>query len=206
MVPSPFHFGIAFVPSAILGFCLTGFVSSIESIGDVEAICENSAGRKATDQELIGAVGADGIGTALAAIFGAMPNTTFSQNVGLISMTGVMSRHVVTLGALFLITCGLLPNIGAIVTTIPIEVLGGGVIVMFGMVASSAASMLAGVTWDQRNMLIFGTALSISLGLQLEPGAVSHLPETVRILLTSGVLPAATIAVTLNLLLPGRTA
>ncbi len=206
MLPTPLHFGFALVPSAILGFCLTGFVSSIESIGDVEAICENTAGRKATDKELIGAVGADGVGTALAAVFGAMPNTTFSQNVGLIAITGVMSRHVVTLGAVFLIVCGLLPKIGAIVTTIPIEVLGGGVIVMFGMVASAAASMLSGVTWNQRNMLIFGTALSISLGLQLEPGAVSHVPETARILLTSGVLPAAFIAVTLNLLLPGRYA
>jgi NCS2 family nucleobase:cation symporter-2 len=206
MVPTPLHFGFALVPSAILGFCLTGFVSSIESIGDVEAICENVAGRKATDRELIGAVGADGIGTALAAFFGAMPNTTFSQNVGLISMTGVMSRHVVTLGAIFLIVCGLLPKIGAIITTIPIEVLGGGVIVMFGMVASAAASMLSGVTWNQRNMLIFGTALSISLGLQLEPGAVSHVPETARILLTSGVLPAAFIAVVMNLVLPGRAA
>jgi NCS2 family nucleobase:cation symporter-2 len=77
---------------------LTGFVSSIETIGDVEAICEGTAGRPATDRELIGAVGADGVGTALAAVFGAMPNTTFSQNVGLIAITGVMSRHIVSLG------------------------------------------------------------------------------------------------------------
>jgi len=83
-----------------------GFVSSIESIGDVEAICEGTAGRRASDAELKGAVAADGVGTALAAVFGAMPNTTFSQNVGLIAITGMMSRHVVTLGAVFLILCG----------------------------------------------------------------------------------------------------
>ena len=205
MVPMPFHFGFALSASAILGFCLTGFVSSIESIGDVEAICENNAGRKATDRELMGAVGADGVGTALAAVFGAMPNTTFSQNVGLIAITGVMSRHVVTLGAVFLLVCGFAPKVGALITTIPIEVLGGGVIVMFGMVASAALSMLSGVEWNQRNMLIFGVALSLSLGLQLEPEAVAHLPETARTLLTSGVLPAAIIAITLNLLMPGRT-
>ena len=204
MVPSPFHFGIAISASAILGFCLTGFVSSIESIGDVDAICEGTAGRPATNRELIGAVAADGAGTALAAVFGAMPNTTFSQNVGLIAITGVMSRHVVTVGAIFLVLCGLAPKIGAIITTIPIEVLGGGVIVMFGMVASAAVSMLSGVAWNQRNMLIFGVALSISLGLQLEPAAVAHLPETARVLLTSGVLPAAFIAVVLNLTLPLR--
>jgi len=202
MLPMPFHFGFAVSASAILGFCLTGFVSSIESIGDVDAICEGNAGRPATDAELQGAVCADGVGTALAAVFGAMPNTTFSQNVGLIAITGVMSRHVVTLGALFLILCGLLPKVGALITTIPIEVLGGGVIVMFGMVASAATSMLAGVEWTQRNMLIFGVSLSLALGLQLEPEALQHLPETARILLGSGVLPAACSAVLLNLLVP----
>jgi len=205
MVPMPFHFGFAISASAILGFCLTGFVSSIETIGDVDAICEGNAGRPATDRELSGAVAADGVGTALAAVFGAMPNTTFSQNVGLIAITGVMSRHVVTVGALFLVLCGLLPKVGAVITTIPIEVLGGGVIVMFGMVASAATSMLSGVEWTQRNMLIFGVSLSLALGLQLEPLALQHVPETARILLGSGVLPAAVTAVVLNLLVPGRT-
>jgi xanthine permease len=204
MLPSPFHFGFAVSASAILGFCLTGFVSSIETIGDVDAICEGNAGRPATDKELSGAVAADGVGTALAAVFGAMPNTTFSQNVGLIAITGVMSRHVVTIGALFLVVCGLLPKVGAVITTIPIEVLGGGVIVMFGMVASAATSMLSGVEWTQRNMLIFGVSLSLALGLQLEPTALQHVPETLRILLGSGVLPAAVTAVVLNLLVPGR--
>ncbi|CAH0496174.1 uracil-xanthine permease family protein [Novosphingobium sp. CECT 9465] len=206
MLPSPLHFGFALSASAILGFVLTGFVSSIESIGDVEAICEGTAGRPATDAELQGAVAADGVGTALAAVFGAMPNTTFSQNVGLIAITGMMSRHVVTLGAVFLVICGLVPKIGAVITTIPIEVLGGGVIVMFGMVASAALSMLASVDWNQRNMLVFGVSLSLALGLQLEPEAVAHLPETARVLLTSGVLPAAVVAIFLNLLLPHHTA
>ncbi|RVU03521.1 purine permease [Novosphingobium umbonatum] len=202
MLPMPFHFGFELSASAIIGFVLTGFVSSIESIGDVEAICEGSAGRRATDRELIGAVGADGVGTALSAIFGAMPNTTFSQNVGLIAITGVMSRHVVTVGALLLVVSGLLPKVGAVITTIPIEVLGGGVLVMFGMVASSALAMLSKVEWNQRNMLIFGLALSVSLGLQLEPAALAYMAETPRILLTSGVLPAAIIALVLNLVLP----
>ena len=206
MVPSPFHFGFAVSASAILGFCLMGFISATESIGAVSAICEGGAGRPATNRELIGATCADGVGTALAAIFGAMPNTSFSQNVGLIAITGVMSRHVVTIGAVFLVLCGLAPKIGALITTIPIEVLGGGVIVMFGMVASAALSILSGVAWTQRNMLIFGVALSFSVGLQLEPDAVRYLPETLRIMLTSGVLPAAFVAVTLNLAMPNRPA
>ncbi len=108
-------------------------------------------------------------------MFGAFPNTSFSQNVGLIAMTGVMSRHVVTIGAIFLIICGLVPKVGAVIRTVPIEVLGGGVIVMFGMVVAAGISMLSDVNWNRRNMVIFAIALSIGLGLQLDPlrGAVS---------------------------------
>jgi NCS2 family nucleobase:cation symporter-2 len=202
MLPKPFHFGFALSVSAIAGFCLMGFISAIESIGAVSAICEGTAGRPATNRELIGATCADGVGTAIASIFGAMPNTSFSQNVGLIAITGVMSRHVVTIGAVFLVLCGLAPKIGAAIVTIPIEVLGGGVIVMFGMVASAALRILSEVGWTQRNMLIFGVAMSAGLGLELEPATIDHLPETVRILLASGVLPAALIAVILNLIAP----
>ncbi|QGP79222.1 uracil-xanthine permease family protein [Sphingobium sp. CAP-1] len=204
MLPDPLHFGFRLSASAILGFCLMGFISAIESIADVSAICEGNAGRPARDAELIGATAADGVGTAIGALFGAMPNTSFSQNVGLIAITGVVSRHVVTIGALVLILCGLLPKVGAAITTIPIEVLGGGVILMFGMVASAALSMLQAVEWTQRNMLIFGLALSLGIGLELEPGALAHLPETARIIASSGILPAALIAVALNLLVPDR--
>ncbi|WP_156840287.1 uracil-xanthine permease family protein [Novosphingobium aquimarinum] len=202
MVPEPFHFGFAISASAVLGFCLMGVVSAIETVGDVSGICEGGAGRPASDRELSGATFADGIGTAVAGIFGALPNTSFSQNVGLVAITGVMSRHVVSVGAVFLVLCGLVPKIGALVTTIPIEVLGGGVIVMFGMVAAAAVSMLSQVEWTQRNMLIFAIALSLSLGLQLEPDALRQSPEMVQVLLCSGVLPAAVIAVFLNLVVP----
>jgi len=142
------------------------------------------------------------LGTAVSGLFGALPNTSFSQNVGLIAITGVMSRTVVTFGAIFLIVAGLIPKIGALISTIPIEVLGGCVIVMFGMVAAAGVSMLSDVNWNRRNMVIFAVALSIGLGLQLEPGALQHLPQTPKILLTSGLLPAAFIAIILNLVLP----
>ena len=178
------------------------FVSAVETVGDVSGITKGGAGREATEKEIVGATYADGLGTAVAGVFGSLPNTSFSQNVGLIAMTGVMSRHVVTIGALFLIACGLMPKVGAAISTIPIEVLGGGVIVMFGMVASAGVAMLADVDWNRRNMLIFAVSLSVGLGLQLVPTAVQHLPETMRILLTSGLLPAAFLAIILNLLLP----
>ena len=133
-VPEPLHFGVEFSVAAIVGFMLMGVISAIETVGDVSGITKGGAGREATAKEIAGATYADGFGTAIAGVFGALPNTSFSQNVGLIAMTGVMSRHVVTFGALFLIFCGLVPKVGAFISTVPIQVLGGGVIVMFGMV------------------------------------------------------------------------
>ena len=201
-LPDPFHYGVEFTAAAIIGFCLMAFVSAVETVGDVSGITKGGAGREATDKEIQGATYADGIGTAVSGFFGALPNTSFSQNVGLIAMTGVMSRHVATIGALFLIACGLIPKVGAVISSIPIEVLGGGVIVMFGMVVAAGISMLSDVNWNRRNMVIFAIALSVGLGLQQEPDALKHLGGTLKILLTSGLLPAAFLAIVLNLVLP----
>jgi xanthine permease len=201
-LPNPFHFGFEFSIAAIIGFCLMAFISAIETVGDVSGITKGGAKREATSEEIRGATFADGFGSALAGLFGALPNTSFSQNVGLIAMTGVMSRGVVTIGAIFLIVAGFFPKIGAVISSVPIEVLGGGVIVMFGMVVAAGVSMLSDVDWNRRNMVIFAIAISIGLGLQLEPGALQHLPGTVKVLMTSGLLPAAFIAIVLNLVLP----
>ncbi len=205
-LPQPFKYGFEFSLAAVIGFCLMAFVSAIETVGDVSGITKGGAGRQATDDEIQGATYADGLGTAVAGCFGALPNTSFSQNVGLVAMTGVMSRHVVTFGAIFLIVCGLIPKVGGLIRTIPIEVLGGGVIVMFGMVVAAGISMLSDVDWNRRNMVIFAVALSIGLGLQLEPDAVQNLPDWLRVLMVSGLLPAAFIAIVLNLVLPEELA
>lgn len=201
-LPNLLHFGFEFSAAAVIGFIFMSFVSAIETVGDVSGITQGGAGREATDAEIRGATFADGLGSAAAGLFGALPNTSFSQNVGLVAFTGVMSRHVVTCGAVFLILCGLIPKIGTAISTVPIEVLGGGVILMFGMVASAGVSLLSAVDWNRRNMLIFALALSVGLGLQLVPESVQYLPDTARILLTSGLLPAAAIAIVLNLVLP----
>jgi len=201
-LPQPFAFGFEINGAIVIGMCLMAFISAIETVGDTSGITKGGAGREATDEEVQGATFADGVGTAVAGIFGGLPNTSFSQNVGLIAMTGVMSRHVVTIGALFLIGAGLVPKVGAIVNTIPIQVLGGGVIVMFGMVAAAGINMLSDVNWNRRNMIIFAISLSIGLGLQQVPDAMAFLGTTMKILLTSGLLPAAVIAIVLNLILP----
>ncbi|WP_010141719.1 uracil-xanthine permease family protein [Oceanicola sp. S124] len=205
-LPSPFKWGLSFDPAIIVGMCFMAVISAIETVGDTSGITKGGAGREATDKEIEGATFADGLGTAVAGIFGGLPNTSFSQNVGLIAMTGVMSRHVVTIGAVFLIVCGLVPKVGAVINTVPINVLGGGVIVMFGMVAASGINMLSEVAWNRRNMIILAVSLSVGFGLQLEPTALQHLPRTLQILMTSGLLPAAALSIILNLVLPQETA
>jgi len=201
-MPMPFKYGFEFNIAIVIGMCFMAIVSAIETVGDTSGITKGGAGREATDKEVSGATYADGLGTAIAGVFGGLPNTSFSQNVGLVAMTGVMSRHVVTIGAIFLIICGFVPKIGAMINTVPINVLGGGVIVMFGMVCASGVNMLSDVNWNRRNMVIFAISLSIGLGLQLEPSALQHLPATAKILLTSGLLPSAALAIILNLVLP----
>ena len=203
-IPEVFPFGVEFAISAVVGITLMALISAIETVGDVSGITKGGANREATDQEVKGATFADGLGTAISGFFGTLPNTSFSQNVGLVAMTKVMSRKVVAYGAVFLILCGFIPKVGAIIATIPIEVLGGGVIIMFGMVISSGLKILSSVDWTSRNMVIFATALSIGFGLTLEPQALQHLPGTLKAILATGLLPAAIIAIILNLVVPEK--
>lgn len=202
VVPTPFKYGIEFSAVAIIGMMLMSIVSAIETVGDISGIAKGGAGREATDEELAGGTYADGLGSAVAGIFGGLPNTSFSQNVGLISMTGVMSRGVVTISGIFLIICGLIPKIGAIVAAMPISVLGGGVILMFGMVVSAGINMLSDVHWSRRNMVILATSLSVGLGLQAVPKSMQHLPDSIEMLMVSGLLPVAVLAVVMNMVLP----
>ena len=201
-IPMPLQYGIEFNMAAIIGMCLISVVSAIETVGDISAIAKGGAGREASDKELAGGTFADGLGSAVAGIFGGLPNTSFSQNVGIVSMTGIMRRGVVTIGAIFLIICGFVPKIGAVVSSMPIEVLGGGVILMFGMVVSAGVSMLSTVNWTRRNMMILATSMSVGIGLQAVPKSMQHLPDTLGMLMTSGLLPVAVLAVVMNLVLP----
>ena len=119
-ITESFKYGLEFDPGIIIGITLMAFVSAIETVGDISGITKGGAQREATDKEISGGTFADGIGSFIAGIFGGLPNTSFSQNVGLIALTGVMSRTVVTIGALLLILCGLVPKVGAVISTMPI--------------------------------------------------------------------------------------
>ena len=144
-IPEVMPYGFEFSLGAVIGVTLVSIVSAIETVGDTSATTKAGAGRDATDEEISGATYADGLGTAVAGVFGGLPNTSFSQNVGIVGMTGIMSRHVVTIAGLIMVICGLIPKIGAVISSMPLPVLGGGVIVMFGMVAAAGMNMLSTV-------------------------------------------------------------
>jgi len=198
----PLPYGFEFSLGAVIAVTLVCVVSAIETVGDTSATTKAGAGRTATDEEIAGATYADGLGTSVAGVFGGLPNTSFSQNVGIVGMTGIMSRHVVTIAGLIMVVCGLIPKIGAIIASMPLPVLGGGVIVMFGMVASAGMNMLTEVNMNRRNMVIIAVSLSVGLGLNLVPSAVQYLPGIMKTLATSAVAPTAIIAILLNLILP----
>ena len=204
LIPAAMPYGFEFSLGAVIGVTLVSFVSAIETIGDTSATTKAGSGRDASDEEITGATYADGLGTAVAGVFGGLPNTSFSQNVGIVGMTGIMSRHVVTVAGIIMIICGLIPKIGAVISSMPLPVLGGGVIVMFGMVAAAGMNMLSTINMNRRNMIIISVSLAVGLGLNLVPSAVQYLPGIWKTLATSAVAPTALLAVILNLVLPEK--
>ena len=195
-------YGFEFNLGAVIGVTIVSIVSAVETIGDTSATAKAGAGREATDEEISGATYADGLGTAVAGVFGGLPNTSFSQNVGIVGMTGIMSRHVVTIAGAIMVMCGLIPKIGAIIASMPLPVLGGGVIVMFGMVAAAGLNVLSEIKMSRRNMIIIALSLSIGLNFNLVPSAVQYLPGIWKTLATSAVAPTAFLAIVLNQIIP----
>ncbi len=201
-LPNPTHFEITFTASAIIAMCLMTLVSAVETVGDISGVTKGGAGREPTDKELSGGTMADGLGTAIAGFFGAMPNTSYSQNVGLVALTGMMSRYVVTCGAVFLILAGLIPKFGALVASIPNAVIGGAAIIMFGMIVSAGLSLLSAINMNRRNMVIIALSLGIGLGIAAVPKAIGIFPADLKLLLTSGLFTSALVAIVLNMVLP----
>ena len=201
-LPVPLHIGMEFVPVAIGGMVLMAIVTSAESIGDIAGTAISGAHRQPTERELSGGVLADGLASSFAAIFNAFPQISFSQNVGLVALTGVASRYVVAIGGIFLVIAGLLPKLGAFITTIPNAVLGGAVVIMFGLITAAGMKMLATVRFDKRNMLIIGISLSLAIGLRGQDALYANVSPGLHAMLQSGLIPGAMMSIILNLVLP----
>jgi len=199
--PMPLQYGIEFIPGAIILMLFMAIVTTIETIGDISATTMGGANREATDKELSGGIMADGLGTAFGSLFNAMPNTSYSQNAGLVAFTGVISRHVGTVAGVILILLGLFPKLGGIIAAMPESVIGGAAIIMFGLITSAGIKLVAQSEMNQRNLLILGLSLSFGIGMSLLPQFVAHIPDfgiSLKLLLTTGLIPAGMLAFILN--------
>lgn len=201
-VPQPMHFGLEFPAAALIAMGAMAVATSIETVGDISALTKAGDGRQPTDREMKGGLMGDGLGTALAALFSALPNTSFSQNVGLVAFTGVMSRFVVTIGALFLVVSGFIPKVAMVIAVVPAAVIGGAAVVMFGMIISAGISLLATRPLTQNDLIIVAVSVVVGQGFAWRPEVAANLPDDVAALMTSGIVPAAVIAATLYWMKP----
>lgn len=201
--PKPFKFGIRFHWSAILAFIPAYLVTTAESIGDLISV-STASGHKITGEELSGGILADGIGSFIAGIFNAGPNTSFSQNVGIIPLTGVASRFVVIIASIILMLSGIFPKLGALVAIMPDPVLGGAGVMMFGMIAVGGFKLLKDVDLDRRNSLLVAVSMGLGLAVVYRPEILSSFNPTVQTIFQSGMTTGTIAAIVLNLVLPGR--
>ncbi|MGY4303219.1 xanthine permease [Bradyrhizobium sp. USDA 4369] len=196
----PFKFGVPqFKPVPIVTMCIVMIVVMIESLGMFLALGEMT-GKKVDREALARGLRADGVGTLLGGLFNTFPYTSFSQNVGLVSVTGVRTRWVTVTGGVIMLLLGLLPKTAALVEAVPQVVLGGAGLVMFGMVAATGARILAAVDFKTNRFNLFIVAISVGFGLipLAAPSFFHNLPKDLQPLLESGILLCALVAVLLN--------
>ncbi len=202
-IPSIVPVKIVFDLRAILPVMVMFIVTAVETVGDISGVMEGGVGREATDKELSGGVICDGIGSSFAAIFGVLPNTSFSQNVGLVAMTKIVNRFALATGAIFLILCGLIPKLGALVSIMPQSVLGGAAVMMFSSIVVSGIQLIMKGPMTPRNLTIVSVSLGVGYGMGANMGILSQAPQFISLIFGgSGIVPAALFAIVLNILLP----
>lgn len=202
-VPEFMPVDIIFDMRAIIPVCIMFIVTAVETVGDISGVMEGGLEREATDKELAGGVICDGLGSSFAALFGVLPNTSFSQNVGLVAMTKVVNRFALATGAVFLILCGLIPKLGALVSIMPQSVLGGAAVMMFSSIVVSGIQLITKEKLTPRNLTIVAVALGVGYGMGANPGILAHAPAAVKLIFGgSGIVPAALVAIILNIVLP----
>lgn len=192
-----------FEPGAIVSVLMIFLVSATETIGDTSAMCKSGLGREVSEKEISGSIACDGFISALSAVFGCMPITSFSQNVGLIAMTKVVNRFTIFMGALIMILAGIFPVFGALLATLPDAVLGGCTIMMFGTIVVSGIQMISDCGYSQRNITIAALSLSIGIGFTQVPELFQNLPQLVQSVFAENCVAVVFLAaILLNLILP----
>jgi NCS2 family nucleobase:cation symporter-2/xanthine permease XanP len=206
--PVPLKYGLAFDLKYLLPWVLAYLVTSVETVGDLTAtslVSNQPVSGPVYRRRIAGGTLGDACGSMVAALLNALPNTTFSQNNGVIQMTGVASRRVGLMVAAILVSLGLCPKLGMFVSLMPKPVLGGATLALFGTVAAAGIRLLSLSGLASREMLIVALALGLGLGIEMVPDVLSHLPELVQITFGSGLVTGTLVAMALNLLLPEQS-
>ncbi|MFV0573861.1 MAG: uracil-xanthine permease family protein [Vibrio sp.] len=206
-LPIPMQYGLGFDWSLFIPLVLIFLITALEAIGDITATSEVS-GEPVNGpiymERLKGGVLADGLNSAIAAVFNSFPNSTFSQNNGIIMLTGVASRYVGYFISAMLILLGLFPGVASFVQLIPEPVLGGATIVMFGTIAAAGVRIISRVDLDRRAILIMALSFSMGLGIAQKPEILQFMPEFIKSIFSSGVAAGGITAIVLSMVLPNH--
>lgn len=189
--------------NAIVSVTLIFLVSATETIGDTSALSSTALGRDATQKEISGSIACDGFVSAFSSVFGCLPITSFSQNVGLVAMTKVVNRFTIATGAIIMILAGFFPFFGAVLATLPEAVLGGCTIMMFGTIVVSGLQMVSRCGFSQRNITIAALSLSIGIGFTQVPEIFSIFPQIIQTVFAENCVAVVfLVSIILNLILP----
>ena len=202
-LPKPLPFKPEFETGAILSMIAIFMVSATETIGDTSALCNGALKRNPHKEEMGASISCDGFVSSIAGLFGCTPITSFSQNVGLAAMSGVVNRFAIATGACIMILGGIFPAVGMVLTTIPQAVLGGCSIMMFGSIMFAGFGMMSRCGFSNRNMIIVSLSLSIGLGFTQASGMFTIFPQIFRTIFAENCVAVVfLLAVVLNLILP----
>ena len=202
-VPQFMPFKPEFDWGSIISIGLLYVVSSVEVLGDTAALTKVGLNRTPTERETAGAIAGDGLISTVSGLFGCLPLTSFAQNIGLVAMTKVVNRGALSIGAIFLILCGLIPKLGAIVSIMPQSVLGGAAVMMFSSIVISGIQLITKEEMTPRNLTIVSVALGVGYGMGANMSILAQAPQAIQLIFGgSGIVPAAVFAIILNIVLP----
>lgn len=202
-LPKPFVMGFEFKIDTIIAMSIMYIATAVETIGNISAITLGGLDRNATNREFSGGVIADGIASAIATVFGVLPNTAFGQNTGLVAVTKVVNKFSIMTGAVFLILAGFIPKLSALFSVMPQSVLGGAAVIMFSMILVSGLQSLLREGLDSRNGLIVAVSIGLGVGIGEMPEMLRYLPEWVtQVFGNNSIIMTFVIATVLNLILP----
>lgn len=202
-LPKPFAFGLEFRPDLIGIFIILYFIVAIQMVGDYSVSAMGGLDRQPTDNELSGGIIGNSVSSVISAIINSFPTATYSQNSGIVALTKVSSRYVIAVGAAMLLISGFCPKIGALMSTIPQPVVGGGTLVVISMIATSGINLVTMEKLTSRGMVIVGVSLAFGIGITSAPDTIAQFPEWFKMFIGKSAITIATIiAFLLNMVFP----